>query len=108
MAEILILQKPDVKAIGECRKVLGIKPDLPGIHEELGNVLVRRGDLPGALKEFEAEIRLQPFSASAHVSAGQVLMMLGRDDEAGKMHRLTPNKEAMRSGSCGLWSNKAR
>jgi predicted Zn-dependent protease len=37
------------------------------------------------LKEFDAEIRLQPFSASAHVSAGQVLMMLGRDEEAGKM-----------------------
>jgi len=85
MAEVFILQKQDVKAIGEYRKVLELKPDLPGVHEELGNALVRRGNLPGALREFEAEVKLQPFSASAHVNAGQVLLMLGRDDEAGKM-----------------------
>ena len=77
-------QKPN-EAVREYRTVLALKPDLPGIHEAIGNDLVRDGKLPEALKEFNAEIENQPHSASAYMNAGRVLLMMGDDERAGKM-----------------------
>lgn len=85
MAEALVSEKQDAKAIGEYRAVLQLKPDLHGIHEALGDSLIRTGNLPAGLKEFEAEIKLEPNSASAHMNAGRALLMMGRDADASKM-----------------------
>lgn len=77
-------QQP-VEAIREYRTVLTLKPDLPGIHEAIGRNLVRDGKLAEALNEFNAEIAIQPRSATAHMNAGRVLLLMGDDENAGKM-----------------------
>ena len=46
---------------------------------------MRIGKLPEALKEFNAEIEIQPHSASAHMNAGRALLMMGDDESAGKL-----------------------
>ena len=73
------------EAIKEYRTVLTLKPDLPGIHEAIGRNLTRDGKLAEALKEFNAEIAIQPRSATAHMNAGRVLLLMGDDENAGKM-----------------------
>ena len=85
MAEVFIAKQQLDKASEEYQAVLKAKPDLPGIHEELGKVLEESGKLAEALKEYEAEIQIEPRSASAHMHAGQVLLTMGKDDEAAKM-----------------------
>lgn len=85
LADAYVSQKRDRKAIDEYRKVIELKSNLPGIHDELGEALMRTGNVPGALQEFETEIKNQPYSAKAHMDAGRALQVLGRDQEAGKM-----------------------
>jgi tetratricopeptide (TPR) repeat protein len=80
-------QQP-AEAISEYRTVLALKPDLPGIHEAIGNNLVRDGRPAEALKEFNAEIAIQPRSSTAYMNAGRVLLLMGDEENAGKMlHR---------------------
>jgi predicted Zn-dependent protease len=57
---------------------------MPEVHEAIGNCLLRSGKTEEALHEFEAELRMQPYSASANTNVGQVMLMLGRDDDAEK------------------------
>ncbi len=71
MADALVLQQQDDKAIAEYRAVLALKPDLPGIHEAIGSALLRSGKSAEALTEFQAELQLQPRSASVHTLLGQ-------------------------------------
>lgn len=55
------------QAIAEYRKVIEIKPDLPGIHGDLCNALSRTGRMQEAIKECDAEIATSPYSAEAYV-----------------------------------------
>ena len=43
----------------------------------LGTVLRQLGDQDGAIREFREAIRLQPASAEAHLSLGQMLQQRG-------------------------------
>jgi len=70
------------KPFKEYQMVLKQKPDLPGIHEAIGAAQIKRVKLEDALSEFEAELQIQPRSASAHTSVAQVLILMSRDDEA--------------------------
>jgi tetratricopeptide (TPR) repeat protein len=87
MADALVLQRQDDKAIAEYRAVLASKPDLPGIHEAIGSALLRSGRSTEALTEFQAELQLQPRSASVHTLLGQTQLLLGKNDEAEKSLR---------------------
>ncbi|MGH9354292.1 MAG: tetratricopeptide repeat protein, partial [Terriglobia bacterium] len=73
------------KAIEEYRTVLKLEPDLPGIHEAIGNILLHKAKLAEALNEFEEELQIQPRSASVLTNAGQVMLMMGTDTGAAKM-----------------------
>ncbi len=65
------------------RQALNVKPDLPGIHMELGKILQeQRGDLNGAEAEFRAEARLRPGSSEAAWRLGSVLLKKGEPREA--------------------------
>ena len=65
------------------RNVLKIKPDLPGVHLDLGRILQeQRGDLNGAEQEFRAEAQLRPGSAEAAWRLGSVLLKKGQPKEA--------------------------
>lgn len=85
MADVYLAKQQMDKASEEYQAVLKAKPDLPGIHEELGKVLEQSGKLDEALKEYEAEIQIEPLSASAHVHAAEVLLTMRRNDEAATM-----------------------
>ena len=65
------------------RSALKMKPDLPGIHLELGRILQeQRGNLDGAEQEFSAEAQLRPGSAETAWRLGSVLLKIGRPKEA--------------------------
>src|SRR5215472_2016486 len=42
------------------RKVIAAQPDMAGAHVMLGNVLLKKGDGPGALSEFQTYLKLDP------------------------------------------------
>lgn len=57
-------------------------PDHPAAHHNLGNLLLARGDLRGALLRFQAAARLNRNSALPLINAGNCLFQLGRPREA--------------------------
>lgn len=60
-----------------------VKAELPFLGEaELGRIAEKRGDLAAALQHFEASLKHRPESPGTLVAAGQVLVKLGRPDEA--------------------------
>ena len=75
-AEVLELQGKNSEAADEYRKVLSIRPDLPGIHYRLGGLLL--ADDAGAEKqekarqEFETELKIDPRNAAAEYELGEM------------------------------------
>ena len=58
-------------------------PESARPHNNLGNVLLARSDLPGAAAEFEAALRIRPDYAEAHYNLGKMLAQIpGRLAEA--------------------------
>jgi tetratricopeptide (TPR) repeat protein len=57
-------------------------------HNNLGAVLWARGDLAGALAQFQTAVRLNPEYADAHDNLGLALAQQGRGDEAIAEYRL--------------------
>ncbi|MFN8006181.1 MAG: tetratricopeptide repeat protein [Terriglobia bacterium] len=53
-------QKNVENAIDAYRKAIARKPNLPGLHYELGDVYWRAGRVEEGLKEFEEELKLNP------------------------------------------------
>lgn len=51
-------------------------------HNNLGTALAATGDVPAAVAEFEAALRLVPGFVDAHYNLGRGLVALGRIDEA--------------------------
>jgi tetratricopeptide (TPR) repeat protein len=71
------------EAIEIFQKVAQIQTDSAIAHLNLGSALSADGfDLPRALDQFSEAIRLDPSSAAAHFSKGQVLFELNRFEES--------------------------
>jgi tetratricopeptide (TPR) repeat protein len=68
-------------AILEYRSALKIKPEDPDANEQLGNLLLRRGDLD-ALYYLSEAIRLDPGRVDIAMRLADVLLVSGRTDEA--------------------------
>jgi tetratricopeptide (TPR) repeat protein len=71
-------------AILEYRSALKIDPDDSNANEQLGNLLLRRGDLD-AVYYFSEAIRLDPGRIDIAMRLAQVLLVTGRTDEAEKV-----------------------
>jgi len=71
-------------AILEYRSALKINPDDSNANEQLGNLLLRRGDLD-AVYYFDEAIRLDPGRIDIAMRLAQVLLVAGRTDEAEKV-----------------------
>ena len=69
-----------------------MNPQLPNVHEAIGNNLLRLARTREALTEFEAELQLQPRSATAHLNIARALVLLGDD---GNAERLLPQALAL-------------
>ncbi len=61
---------------------VALRPDSPGVHVNLGNVLQDQGQLERAVAEYEAAIRLKPDYAEAHYNLGLALKAQGHLERA--------------------------
>ena len=66
----------------EYRAAIKLRPDLPGLHLELGKLLATAGNWPGAEAEFREEGKLRPEHAETAWRLGSALLQQGKGTEA--------------------------
>lgn len=66
----------------EYREALRLRPDVPGLHLALGQVLAMGSQWDKAEEEFRAETKLQPGNAEAAYRLGNALLQQGRAQAA--------------------------
>lgn len=64
------------------QNAIAVAPGLPGLHTELGVVLLQAGKLQAAGGEFDAELRLHPHDLPSRVRKGEVELIRGDVDAA--------------------------
>jgi|SRR5579872_1232518 len=73
-------------AAAEYKKILAQNPNVPGIHFRLGRVVLSKSDSPAnaeeAKKEFVEELKIDPNSAAAEFSLGEIARRDGQWSEA--------------------------
>lgn len=101
-AEVLEMQGKTTDAIDEYRKVLAMNPRLPGIHYEIGHLLLGGQPTAAALNqarnEFEEELKIDPRNPGAEGELGEMAWQSRNWDDA-IMHfraalRIDPGTEA--------------
>jgi tetratricopeptide (TPR) repeat protein len=70
------------EAVKEYEQAIAIRPDLPGLHLELGEIYAGRAEWAQAEEQFRAETKLQPGSAEAAFRLGDALLQEGQMKEA--------------------------
>jgi len=70
------------QAAGEYEKALSLRPDLPGLRLEVGQVYAATSDWVKAEQQFRAEAELQPGSAEAAYQLGNALLQEGKMEGA--------------------------
>jgi tetratricopeptide (TPR) repeat protein len=70
------------KAVMEYEQAIAIRPDLPGLRLELGQVYAAGSEWEKAEEQFRGEAKLQPGSAEAAYRLGNALMQQGKMKEA--------------------------
>ena len=63
-------------------RALDIRPDYPQAHNNLGAILLQRGDVAGALGHDLEAVRADPAYAEAHGNLARAYAAEGRYDEA--------------------------
>jgi len=85
-AEVLEMQGRTNDAIAEYRKVLAMNPRLPGIHFEIGHLLLEGQPTPPALaqakNEFEEELKIDPRNPGAEGELGEMAWQARNWDDA--------------------------
>jgi len=64
-------------AVLRYQNALAVSAKVPGVHVELGEVLLRQGKLKRAAEEFAAELNLNPDSLRAAVRRGEIKLIQG-------------------------------
>ncbi len=87
-AEIFEIQGRYDEAVAEYRKAIQKSPDTLALHYRLGRALLLRSHEPEALtearREFEAELKLNPYDAVAHYQIAQILEVQQQSAAAAK------------------------
>ena len=52
------------EALPTLRRALALNPNLPEVHNNLGNVLRRNGDLPGAIAAYQTALQQAPITST--------------------------------------------
>jgi protein O-GlcNAc transferase len=95
MAENYFVLRQMPQAETEFRSALEQRPDIPGLHLELGLVYAGAGQWAKAEEAFRAETDLQPGNAEAHYRLGSALLQQAKAHEAreelGRSDRLKPD-----------------
>jgi tetratricopeptide (TPR) repeat protein len=71
------------EAIASLHDAIEAAPKHPAAYDQLGTILVEQGRLDEAASNYRILVRIRP-SAAAHQKLAEVLMLLGRADEARK------------------------
>ncbi len=82
LAESLQAQERVGEALAEYRAVLGLKPELAGIHRDIGDLLMSEGKATEALEEYRAELLLRPNDPQVYYRMGRALIVLGKGEDA--------------------------
>lgn len=82
MAENYYVLRQMPQAENEFRTALAKRPDVPGLHLELGLVFAGEAQWPKAEEEFRAETKLRPGNAEASYRLGSALLQEGKVHEA--------------------------
>ena len=82
MAENYYVLRQMPQAEGEFRAAIQQRPNIPGMHLELGLVYAGTQQWPKAEEEFRAETKLQPGNAEARYRLGSALLQQGKFHEA--------------------------
>ncbi len=82
MAENYFVLRQMPQAENELRAALRQRPDIPGLHLELGLVYAGAAQWPKAEEEFRAETKLRPGNAEASYRLGSALLQEGKAHEA--------------------------
>lgn len=97
--EVMEMQGKLQGAIAEYRKVLKLNPHVPGIHYEIGDIMLSQSHdmatLREARKEFEAELQIDPGNAKAEFQLGKIASIVHDWNDAarhlGKAAKLDPD-----------------
>jgi tetratricopeptide (TPR) repeat protein len=82
LAENYFVLRQMPQAETEYKEALRIRPELPGLHLELGQVFANSAQWTKAEEEFRAETKLQPGNAEAAYRLGAALLQQGKAHEA--------------------------
>jgi protein O-GlcNAc transferase len=82
LAEALQAQDRATDALAEYRAALSLKPDIVGIHRDIGDLLIGDGKVTEALEEYRAELLLRPNDSQVYYRMGRALIILGRQEDA--------------------------
>ncbi len=85
LARMLLRQGGDAAAEQYAKKASELDARLPLVHFLLGEVYLYRSDLPGAVREFEYEIRNNPGYAASYDRLADVDLRMAQLDEAEKL-----------------------
>jgi predicted Zn-dependent protease len=66
----------------QAAKALELEPRLPLAHELLGEIALAKGDLPGAIRELQAERRVDPLEPELYDRLGDAYFRIGQYSEA--------------------------
>lgn len=70
-------------------------PEAAKAHASLGNLLLRKNDLPGAFSEFEQAVALQPVLPEAQYGLSQIATRQGKSAEAARQLKLYQQSQGL-------------
>jgi tetratricopeptide (TPR) repeat protein len=95
MAENYLVLRQMPQAEGEYKAALQQRPDIPGLHLELGIVYAGAAQWPKAEEEFRTEVKLRPGEAEASYRLGSALLQEGKVHEA---HEVLERADRLKPG----------
>jgi tetratricopeptide (TPR) repeat protein len=81
-ARLFLRREMRDQAAVQATKALEFNPALPLAHELLGEAALARGDLPGAIRELEAERKINPLDGETYNRLGDAYLRAGEYTEA--------------------------
>jgi predicted CXXCH cytochrome family protein len=87
-AGLLYTVRQNLAAKEQVLAALGFDAESADAHHMLGNILEQEGEIAGALREYQAAVKLQPQNSRAQLDLGAVLIQTG-DKKAGADHLRT-------------------
>ncbi len=86
LAEVFEAQEKYADAAKEYRQIIGMEPQLPGMHYRLGRMILRSAPAPDAdsqaLAEFQKELEINLLDAATHTEIAEVHLRAERTGEA--------------------------